>query len=188
MLRLLTRRSVAGLMLVVLIAAGCSDDDGGTAATDTKTPPSASGTLKAPGDVLEVAAAEGDLNTFLSALGAAEIMDGLHGPGPFTVFIPTDAAFSGYLTKAGMSQAELFADKALLRGVLEYHIVNMSETADQVMAMAGQSFTTAAGKPVQVSVDGDTVMVGRATVVRYDIGASNGVIHVIDGVLIPPTS
>jgi uncharacterized surface protein with fasciclin (FAS1) repeats len=189
MLRLLTRRSLAGLMLVALVAAGCGDDDDGTAATDT-TDAAASDTAAtddpAAGDVLEVAAGEGDLNTFLAALEPAGIMDGLHGTGPLTVFIPTDDAFSAYLDEAGMSQAELFADTALLRRVVEHHIVNMNEDADMVMSMAGQSFTTAAGTELDVSVDGDTVMVGNATVLRYDIAASNGVIHIIDDVLVPP--
>jgi uncharacterized surface protein with fasciclin (FAS1) repeats len=119
-------------------------------------------------------------------LESAGIMDGLHGTGPFTVFIPTDEAFSAYLDEAGMSQAELFADATLLRRVVEHHIVNMNEDADMVMSMAGQSFPTAAGTELDVTVDGDIVMVGDATVLRYDITASNGVIHVIDGVLIPP--
>jgi uncharacterized surface protein with fasciclin (FAS1) repeats len=187
MLRLLTRRSVAGLMLVALIAAGCGDDDDSSTTDATQAPVSDPGTEgDASGDVLEVAAAEGDLNTFLAALEAAEIMDGLHGTGPFTVFVPTDAAFSAYLDEAGMNEAELFADPAMLQRLLNYHIVNMTEDADMVMAMAGQSFETAAGTPLEVSVDGDIVMVGNATVERYDIAASNGVIQVIDDVLIPP--
>ena len=187
MLHSLTRRTIAGLILVTLVAAGCSSDDN-TAASDTTESTTAAPVATNPqpgGDVLEVAAAEGDLNTFLAALEAAGIMDGLHGAGPFTVFIPTDAAFTAYLAGAGMSQADLFADQALLRSVLNNHIVNKSESADQVMSMAGQSFTTAAGKPLPISVDGATVMVGNATVLRYDIAASNGVIHVIDDVLIP---
>jgi len=192
MLRLLTRGSLAGLMLMVLVAAGSGDDDGtATDTTDaTEAPAADTGTADdvAAGDVLEVAAAEGHLNTFLAATEAADVMDGLHGTGPFTVFIPTDDAFSAYLDDAGMSQAEVFADAAPVRRVVEHHIVNMNEDAQMVMSMTGRSFTTAAGTPLDVSVDGDTVMVGDATVVRYDIQASNGVIHVIDGVLVPPES
>lgn len=188
MLRSLTRRSLAGLMSVALVAAGCGDDDDRADATDTTDAASdtTAADAAAAGDVLEVAAGEGDLNTFLAALEPAGIMDGLHGTGPFTVFIPTDEAFSAYLDEAGMSQAELFADPVLLRRVVEHHIVNMNEDADMVMSMAGQSFTTAAGTELDVSVDGDIVMVGDATVLRYDIQASNGVIHVIDDVLVPP--
>jgi uncharacterized surface protein with fasciclin (FAS1) repeats len=137
-------------------------------------------------DVLAVAAAEGDLGTFLAATEAAGIMDGLHGAGPFTVFIPTDAAFESYLEQADMTQTEVFGDAAALRRVVEHHIVEMTEDAAMVMAMDGQSFTSAAGTPLDVMVDGETVMVGDATVERYDIQASNGVIHVIDAVLVPP--
>jgi uncharacterized surface protein with fasciclin (FAS1) repeats len=132
-----------------------------------------------------VAAAEGDLGTFLAALEAAGIMDGLHGDGPFTVFIPTDEAFSAYLSAQGMDQAALFADPAALTALLNNHIVEMLDPAEMVMQMAGQSFTSANGDPLDVVVDGELVTVGGAKVLRYDILASNGVIHVIDGVLIP---
>ena len=189
MLRSLKRPTRAGLMAVVaLVAAGCGDDDGTDAAdpTEAGTSDTMAADPAAAGDVLEVAAGQGDLDTFLAALEPAGIMDGLHGAGPFTVFVPTDDAFSAYLDEAGMSQAELFADTALLRRVVEHHIVNMTEDADMVMSMAGQSLATAAGTQLDVTVVGDVVMVGDATVLRYDIIASNGVIHVIDRVLVPP--
>jgi uncharacterized surface protein with fasciclin (FAS1) repeats len=189
MLRSLTRGSLAGLMLITLVAAACGDDDD-TAATSTTTtaeaPESRGSGDTETGDVLEVAAAEGDIDTFLEATEAAEVMDGLHGTGPFTLFAPSDEAFDAYLSEAGMTQAEVFADPASLRRLVDHHIVNMDEEADMVMAMDGQSFTTAAGTDLDVTVDGDTVMVGDATVERYDIRASNGVIHVIDTVLVPP--
>jgi uncharacterized surface protein with fasciclin (FAS1) repeats len=186
-MRRFTRRSLAGLVLVAAIAAGCGDDDDTTSATDT-TEATATTAGATTGDILEVAAAEGDVNTFLAATEAAGIMNGLHGEGPFTVFVPTDEAFSAYLEDAGMSQAEVFADPAALRKVVEHHIVNMNEDSEMVMSMAGQSFTTAAGTSLEIAVDGDTVLVGDATVLRYDIQASNGVIHVIDSVLVPPAA
>lgn len=180
-----TRRFVLVLTLLSVITAAC----GGTASTTTTTAPITTTTEATVeedmGDVLEVAAAEGDLNTFLAALEAAGIMDDFHGDGPFTLFIPTDEAFSAYLTEAGMSQAEVFAGAEMLQAILNHHIVNMMEDAEMVMGMAGQSFTTASGQPLEVTVEGDNVMVGEATVERYDLHASNGVIHVIDKVLIP---
>jgi transforming growth factor-beta-induced protein len=190
MLRLLTRCTLAGLMLVALVAAGCGDDDDDTATGDTTEATANEGGTDQEGaaDVLAVAAAEGDLATYLEATEAAGIMDGLHGTGPFTVFIPTDDAFDAYLQDAGMTQAEVFGDAAMLRRLVEHHIIEMNEDADMVMAMDGQSFTSAADTTLDVTVDGDTVMVGDATVERYDIEASNGVIHVIDTVLIPPTA
>jgi transforming growth factor-beta-induced protein len=191
MLRSLTRYTLTGLVVFTLVAAGCGDDDDDTASTDATGAPTteASGSgADAAGDVLEVAAAEGDLGMFLEATEAAGIMDGLHGTGPFTVFVPTDEAFEAYLSDAGMTQTEVFADAGTLQRLVEHHIVAMSEDAEMVMAMDGQSFTTEAGTPLEVTVDGETVMVGDATVERYDIQASNGVIHVIDAVLIPPAA
>jgi transforming growth factor-beta-induced protein len=190
MLRLPTRRTLAGLLVAALVAAGCGDGDDDAASTDTTAAPAADdgADTEGDGDVLAVAAAEGDLGTYLEATEAAGIMDGLHGTGPFTVFIPTDDAFDAYLEDAGMTQAEVFGDAAMLRRLVEHHIVEMTEDADMVMAMDGQSFATAADTTLDVTVDGDTVMVGDATVERYDIQASNGVIHVIDTVLMPPAA
>jgi uncharacterized surface protein with fasciclin (FAS1) repeats len=137
-------------------------------------------------DVLAVAEAEGDLGTFLAALDAAGIMEDFHGEGPFTLFIPTDDAFAAYLDQAGMSQEEAFAGAEMLQSVLGYHVVTMTEDSEMVMGMDGQTLTTLNGAPLEVTVDGDTVMVGEATILRYDIVASNGVVHVIDAVLAPP--
>lgn len=180
-----TRRFILVLTLLSVITAAC----GGSASTTTTAAPAPTTTTAAAaeemGDVLEVAAAEGDLNTFLAALEAAGIMGDFHGEGPFTLFIPTDEAFSAYLAEAGMSQAEVFAGAEMLQAILNQHIVNMMDDAEMVMGMAGQSFTTAGGQPLEVTVEGEIVMVGAATVERYDIHASNGIIHVIDTVLIP---
>jgi len=175
------------LVLLGLLSAACA----GSAVTTTTAAPVTTTTAEMTdeemmGDVLEVAAAEGDLGVFLEALEAAGIMDDLHGEGPFTLFIPTDEAFSSYLNEAGMSQEEVFAGAEMLQAILNFHIVNEMEDAEMVMGMSGESFTTASGEALEVTVDGDTVMVANATIERYDIEASNGVIHVIDTVLIPP--
>jgi uncharacterized surface protein with fasciclin (FAS1) repeats len=137
-------------------------------------------------DVLAVAEAEGDLGTFLAALDAAGIMEDFHGEGAFTLFVPTDEAFAAYLEQNDMSQEEAFAGAEMLQSILGYHVVTMTEDSEMVMGMDGQTFTTLNGAPLEVSVDGDTAMVGDATILRYDIVASNGVVHVIDTVLIPP--
>ena len=189
-----SRRLVHLLALLALIATACGDSATSTTAAPTTTTAEATTTTEemteeeTMGDVLEVAAAEGDLGIFLDALGAAGIMDDFHGEGPFTLFIPTDEAFTAYLDEAGMSQEEVFAGAEMLQAILNYHIVNMMEDGDMVMGMSGESFTTASGEALEVTVDGDVVMVGDATIERYDLAASNGVIHVIDTVLIPPTA
>ncbi len=191
MLRAPIRRALVGLALVTLIAAGCGgggDDDNATAGGQATTTTVDGSGDAATGDVLAVAAAEGDLGTFLQATEAAGVMEGLHGTGPFTVFAPTDEAFAAYLADAGMSQSEVFADPAAVQRLVGQHIVDQNEDAEMVMGMDGQSFTTEAGTTLDVTVDGDTVMVGDATVERYDLQASNGVIHVIDAVLAPPAA
>jgi transforming growth factor-beta-induced protein len=190
------RRFAVAVTSLAIVAASCGGDDGDTAsaAAETTAAPAAEAPAEttaaepaaATGDVLEVAAAEGDLGSFLASTEAAEIMDGLHGDGPFTLFAPTDEAFAAYLEAAGMTQDQVFADPVMLRRVVEHHIVEANDDAEMVMGMAGQSFTTAAGTPLAVAVEGETVMVGEATVLRYDLQASNGVIHVIDTVLTPP--
>lgn len=175
----------AVVIALMLLLAACGG--GGSATTDpppTSAPP-ATTAAEEMGDVLEVAAAEGDLNTFLSALEAAGIMEDFHGEGPFTLFIPTDQAFLEYAAESGMSQEEIFAGQEMLTAILNHHIVEMEDDAEMVMGMAGQSFTSAAGQPLEVSVEGETVLVGGAEVLRYDLHASNGIIHVIDMVLIP---
>ena len=101
-------------------------------------------------------------------------------------FVPTDEAFAAYLGQNDMSQEEAFAGAEMLQSILGYHVVTMTEDSEMVMGMDGQTFTTLNGAPLEVSVDGDTVMVGAATILRYDIVASNGVVHVIDTVLTPP--
>jgi uncharacterized surface protein with fasciclin (FAS1) repeats len=137
-------------------------------------------------DVLAVAQAEGDLGTFLAATEAAGIMEDFHGEGPFTLFIPTDEAFEAYFGEAGMTREQAFAGGEMLQSIVGYHVVTMTEDSEMVMGMDGQSFTTLSGAPLDVTVEGDTVMIGDATILRYDLQASNGVVHVIDSVLIPP--
>ena len=197
-----TSRIAPWLMSVVLLLAACGEDTSTTtspAAADTATTEQMDDTATTEemddtatteemmdDDVLAVAEAEGDLGTFLAALDAAGIMEDFHGEGPFTLFIPTDEAFAAYLDQNEMSQEEAFAGAEMLQAILGYHVVTMTEDSEMVMGMDGQTFTTLNGAPLEVTVDGETVMVGEATILRYDIVASNGVVHVIDTVLTPP--
>jgi uncharacterized surface protein with fasciclin (FAS1) repeats len=184
---------VAPIALVTLALAltACGDDNNASTATtaaSSATPTTTAATdSAAQGDVLAVAAEDPDLSTFLAALDASGLMDTLHGPGPYTVFIPTNDAFRDALGEMGVTQDQLFADPAHLADILTFHIVNMNEDEAMVMQMDGQSFTTENGAPLSVSVDGATVMIAGATIVKPDLMASNGVIHVIDKLLTPPT-
>ncbi len=127
-----------------------------------------------------------DLTVLDDAIHAAGLQDALHDDGPFTVFAPTDEAFAAYLGEMDMTADDVLADTDALTTLLQAHVVEGSDDAAMVMDMDGQAFTTLAGSELTITVDGDTVMVGDATVVEYDITADNGVIHVIDTVLTPP--
>jgi len=140
-----------------------------------------------PGTVVDVAVASGDFPTLVAAVQAAGLVDTLSGEGPFTVFAPTEDAFAEALSALGMSAEELLGNVELLTSVLTYHVLPVSAPAATVVGLDGQGVATVQGAEVQVSVDGDTVMVNDATVVTTDVMASNGVIHVIDKVLLPPS-
>ena len=131
-------------------------------------------------DIVETAVAAGQFTTLAKALGAAGLVDALKGAGPFTVFAPTDAAFAKL--PAGTVEA-LLQDKERLTAVLTYHVVSGKVTADQVVTLS--SAKTLNGKAVGIKVKDGTVMVDNATVVKADVMASNGVIHVIDSVILP---
>ncbi len=135
-------------------------------------------------DIVETAVAAGTFNTLAKALTAAGLVETLKGAGPFTVFAPTDAAFAK-VPPAVLSA--LLADKAKLTAVLTYHVVSGAVPASQVVTMT-EAGTVQGGK-VAIKVAGGKVMLnGGTTVTATDIKASNGVIHVIDTVLMPPAS
>ena len=134
----------------------------------------------APKDIVDTAVAAGSFNTLAKLLTDAGLVETLKGEGPFTVFAPTDEAFAAVPAD---TLAALGADKALLTKVLTYHVV-----PGKVMAadIAAGDVATVAGPTVKLSVVDGKVMVNDATVVTADVVASNGVIHVIDKVLLPP--
>ena len=136
--------------------------------------------------MVEVAVGSGAFPTLVAAVEAAGLVDVLSGDGPFTVFAPTEEAFAAALDGLGVSAGELLADVELLTAVLTYHVLAVEAPAEVVVTLDGQSVETVNGALVSVSVEGDTVRVNDAVVVATDIEASNGVIHVIDAVLLPP--
>lgn len=129
-------------------------------------------------DVVDVAAKAGNFNTLVTAVKAAGLVDTLKGPGPFTVFAPTDAAFAK-VPKATLDA--LLADKAALTKVLTYHVVPAKVMAADVKA---GKVKTVQGQELTVTTQGG-VMVDNAKVVATDVAASNGAIHAIDTVLMP---
>lgn len=134
-------------------------------------------------NVVETAMAGSDFTVLVQAVEAAGLVEALSAEGPFTIFAPTDAAFTALLEQLGLSAEELLANTELLTGVLTYHVVAGSLSAADLTD--GQTLTTLAGLDLTVTVDGATVMINDATVVMADVAASNGVIHVLDKVLLP---
>jgi len=134
-----------------------------------------------PGTIVDIAVADGRFDTLVAALQAAELADTLQGNGPFTVFAPTDDAFAA-LPEGTV--AALLEDIPALTNILLYHVVAGDVRAADVVTL--ESAVTVQGDAVTISVDGDTVRINDALVVIVDIETSNGVIHVIDAVLLPP--
>ena len=122
----------------------------------------------------------GTFNTLLAAAEAAGLVDTLKSTGPLTVFAPNDEAFAKL--PAGTVEA-LLADPAKLKAILLYHVVSGEVTAEQVVMLTNA--TTVEGSDVTIEVKGGKVMIDNATVLTTDVMASNGIIHVIDTVMIP---
>jgi uncharacterized surface protein with fasciclin (FAS1) repeats len=134
----------------------------------------------AMGDIVETAQAAGEFPTLLAAVEAAGLVETLKGEGPFTVFAPTEEAFAS-LPEGAL--AGLLADQEALTQVLLYHVVPGQVTASQVVDL--ESATTVEGSDVAIRVEGNKVFINDAEVVTTDIITSNGVIHVIDKVILP---
>jgi transforming growth factor-beta-induced protein len=135
-------------------------------------------------DIVDTAVAA-KFNTLATALTAAGLVDTLKGTGPFTVFAPTDAAFAKL--PAGTLDALLKPEnKAALTRVLTYHVVAGKVKAKDVLKLDGKTVKMVSGDTVKVSIKGTKVMVNDSNVTAVDVAASNGVIHVLDAVLLPP--
>jgi len=154
------------LLAIAVVGAACSDDDEPVA--------------PAPGTIVEVAVGAGTFNTLVAAVQAAGLAGTLSGPGPFTVFAPTDDAFAKL--PAGTVEA-LLQDPAALASILKYHVLSSKVLAEDVVRLT--SATTVNGQTVSIQVVNGVVFVNGARIVTTDVQASNGVIHVIDTVLLP---
>ena len=145
----------------------------------TETPPAPA----AAKDVVDTAVAAGTFKTLATALTKADLIAALKAEGPFTVFAPTDDAFAA-LPEGALDG--LLADVPKLKAVLLYHVVSGKVMAADAIKLDGQSAKTLGGAMLPIKVVNGKVTVGGATVTSADVGASNGVIHVIDKVLMPP--
>ena len=136
-------------------------------------------------NIVETAVSAGTFDTLVAAITAADLVSVLSGPGPFTVFAPTEAAFAAL--PAGTVETLLLPEnKDQLIAVLTYHVVSGAVTSEQVVGLT--SAPTVQGSSVNIRVEGGVVYINDAAVTQVDIEASNGVIHVIDQVLLPPAN
>jgi uncharacterized surface protein with fasciclin (FAS1) repeats len=142
----------------------------------------AGGTTMATKDIVDTAVSAGSFNTLAAALEAAGLVETLKGKGPFTVFAPTDQAFAK-LPEGTLKSLLKPANKEKLTAILTYHVVAGNVKAADVIKLS--SAKTVNGQSVTVKVVGGKVLINGATVVKADIAATNGTIHVIDTVLLP---
>lgn len=165
----------------ILALSACGADD--SSSDTTVAAPDTTEMTTEPGTVVEVAQGNADFSTLVAAITAAGLGEALSAEGPFTVFAPTNAAFEA-LPEGLLEKLLLPENKEVLTKILTYHVV-----AAKVMAadVAAGDVETLEGSTIAITVDGGVKINGSSTVTSTDIPASNGVIHVIDAVIVPPT-
>lgn len=178
-------RSTIGLIIMGTLATGCSapaaevpdaESTAAEAATEEAAP--AADTQ----DIVDTAVAAGSFETLVAAVKAADLVEVLKGDGPFTVFAPTDEAFAAL--PAGTVEDLLKPEnKDKLQAILKYHVVPGRVAASDVVNLT--SADTVQGEQLSISASGDAVMINEAKVVKTDVQCSNGIIHVIDKVVLP---
>jgi uncharacterized surface protein with fasciclin (FAS1) repeats len=183
--------AVVGGIAALLVLTGCSieSDNVEAAAETTSASPSPSESeseseapAEEPGTIVDVAAGNPDFETLVAAVTAADLVETLSGDGPFTVFAPTNEAFAAL--PDGLLDALLLPEnKDALTSILTYHVLPAEVMAADVTA---GEVATVEGSMIDITTD-DGVMVNDATVITTDVEASNGVIHAIDAVLVPPS-
>jgi uncharacterized surface protein with fasciclin (FAS1) repeats len=136
-------------------------------------------------DIVETAVAAGSFTTLARALQAADLVDTLKGEGPFTVFAPTDAAFAK-LPAGTLDELLKAENKQKLQRILSYHVVSGRVSSAEVVKL--RTAKAVSGDTIDIKTSGGSVMVDNARVVKTDVHASNGVIHVIDSVILPDGS
>jgi uncharacterized surface protein with fasciclin (FAS1) repeats len=152
----------------------------------------ADGHVDMPETVVDIAVGNEDFSTLVAAVTEAELVETLSSEGPFTVFAPTNAAFEAALEALGLTAEELLASDDLA-GILTYHVVAGELLAADVLAaveegMGSAEVETVNGATIEVTVEDGMVMLnGTATVTATDLQAGNGVVHVIDAVILPPS-
>lgn len=188
----------AGLLITAVACSSDSDDAADTTTTAAPTTTEASTTTAGsqPGTIVEVATQAGDFTTLVALVGQANLAETLSGEGPFTVFAPTDEAFEAAAAELGVSFEALgeylAANPEVLTQILTYHVVAGEVPAATVLTLGGQSVETVEGASFTVNVDSATDAVtltdavGREIkVIDVNVEASNGLIHIVDSVMLP---
>ncbi|MEY4401856.1 MAG: hypothetical protein RL072_1721 [Actinomycetota bacterium] len=166
-----------------LVLAACGSDDEATEETVAEvTEETMAEEVAKAGDIVAVASGNPDFSTLVAAIQAAGLVETLQGAGPFTVFAPTNAAFDA-LPEGLLEKLLLPENVAVLTAILTYHVVPGQVMSTDVTA---GDVATVEGSTIAITTDGG-VKVNGANVVAVDVAASNGVIHVIDQVIVPPT-
>lgn len=176
------RRFIAPLVMVgLLVSCGSDDSDVAKTTVSMTQAPDSEAPAEELQDIVTIASGNEDFSTLVAAVGAAGLVETLQGDGPFTVFAPTNAAFAAL--PAGLVDKLLLPEnKDLLIKILTYHVVAAKVMSADVMA---GEVASVEGQNITITTD-DGVYVNGANVVAVDIEASNGVIHVIDAVILPP--
>lgn len=182
-------RLAAGLAVGALTFAACGSDGDNASTTvpaDTTDGSSSSTSVEEyydGGTIVDVASEAGQFDTLVAAVGAAGLAETLSSEGPFTVFAPTDDAFAAL--PDGLVDALLLPENVeVLQNILTYHVLGTEVPSADVVS---GDVLTLEGEPIRIAVTGDGVTVNAASVIAVDVNASNGVIHVIDSVLVPPS-
>jgi uncharacterized surface protein with fasciclin (FAS1) repeats len=180
--------ALAGIAVAALLLTGCAPAEDNTPSTEAteeaqvdQTPTEDTTTEETLGNIVEVAVGAGTFNTLAAALTAADLVATLEGEGPFTVFAPTDDAFAA-LPEGLLAALLLPENKAVLQSILTYHVVSGEVFAADVTT---GDVTTVEGSTFMIDTSEGVVINGVANVTATDIRASNGVIHVIDAVIVP---
>lgn len=175
-------KPTAAALFVVFLAAACSS--GGSSEKSSADKAAESTTTSVPasaGTIVDVASANSDFSTLVTAVDKAGLVETLSGPGPFTVFAPTNDAFA----KIPSDQFDaILADQAQLTAILTYHVIPSKVMSTDLQPT--QSVATVQGGNVDIEVSGGAATINGCNIVTTDVEASNGVIHVIDCVLTPP--
>jgi uncharacterized surface protein with fasciclin (FAS1) repeats len=176
------KRLVPFFLVLALVAAACGGDDADetttTAADTTEATESTS--------VVDLAIENGGFTTLVAAIEAAGLVETLEGDGPFTVLAPTNAAFDAAFEALGITAEELLADTDTLTQILTYHVLPQAADSQLVATLDGEMVETVNGQSVSIAVSDGVITIDGAEVVSADLAADNGIVHVINAVLLPP--